>query len=247
MLIIYGMRFFGRVRECGSSYVATRFFHIWYVPLIPLGSRLILRTSQDGSVQGVSVPFNVKSMLAAYLRVWGPIALIATVLSGIGAVSEMSSDPVAMVIAGVFTAVVSLALLAGSVLAWAVIGRLSEDEKRKRSVYALHTGYFVDPADMGEAREGIRSALLDTILERARGLSSMGYRLNADPRQAWAHVALDPTHSDDPLITAAFTLARLESSMPGPQQVHMEQLHQKLWERIARSDPPYLQAHARAA
>lgn len=247
MLIIYGLRFFGRVRECGSSYVATRFFHIWYVPLIPVGSQLILRSNEDGSVQGVSVPFNVKSMLAAYLRVWGPIALIATVASGIGAVSEMSSDPLAMVIAGVFTAVVSLALLAGTIVSWAVVGRLSEDDKRKRSVYALHTGYFVDPADMGEARDGIRDALFNTIVERARGLAAMGYRLNADPTQAWAHVALDPTHSDDPLITAAFTLARLESSKPGPQQVHMEQLHRQLWERIARNNPPYLQAYAQAA
>ena len=247
MLIIYGLRFYGRLRECGSSYIATRFFHIWYVPLFPVGSQLILRGGENGSLQGISVPFNFTSMLAAYLRVWGPIALLATVASGIGAVGEMSSDPVAMIIAGVFTGVVSLALLAGTILAYAVMGRLSEDDKRKRSVYAMHTGYFVDPADMGDAKSSIRDTLFNTIVERARGLASMGYRLNADPSQAWAQVALDPTHRDDALITAAFTLARLEASTPGPQQIHMEQLHQQLWQRIVQQNPPYLTAHAQAA
>jgi hypothetical protein len=73
----------------------------------------------------------------------------------------------------------------------------------------------------------------------------MGYRMNADPAVAWPHVALDPTHSDEPLITAAFTLARLEASLvQGPARFSLEQLHDQLWQRIARANPPYLSAPA---
>ena len=94
---------------------------------------------------------------------------------------------------------------------------------------------------MGDARHAFRDGLLSTIIERSRGLAAMGYRMNADPAVAWPHVALDPTHSDDALVTAAFTLARIDSSLAvGPQKMQMEQLHDQLWQRIARSNAPYL-------
>ena len=98
---------------------------------------------------------------------------------------------------------------------------------------------------MGEARRSFRDGLLATIMDRARGMAAMGYRMNADPSVAWPHVALDPTHNDEPLITAAFTLARLDSSLgDGPHKFQMEQVQQQLWQRIARSNAPYLDVPA---
>ena len=97
------------------------------------------------------------------------------------------------------------------------------------------------------ATRGTRSAtaLLATIIERSRGLAAMGYRMNADPSVAWPHVALDPTHNDDALVTAAFTLARIDASLAvGPQKMQLEQLHDQLWQRISRSNAPYLNVPA---
>lgn len=247
MVIVYGSRFYGKVRACGSSYLATQFAHIYYVPLVPIGTQLVLEQNGDGSFKGIKAPFSFKSMFAAYLRVWGPLACIAAAALGIGAVEDFADEPLAMAVVGAFSGVVFLALLAGTVLGWAVVGRLSEDEKRQRSVYAMHLGYFVDPVDLGDARHAFRDGLLSTIADRARGMASMGYRMSADPMQAWPHLALDPTHNDDQLVTAAFTLARLDASLAtGGQKLQLEQIHQQIWQRIVRANPPYLNAHAQA-
>ncbi len=245
MIIIYGTRFYGKVKAAGSSYLGTQFFHIWYVPLIPIGTHLILEESGSGGVRSIKSAFSFKSMLAAYLRVWGPIAVLASLLIGIGNLSDFSDEPMAMMIIGVFTGVVTLALLAGTVLSYAVLGRLSHAEKQQRAVYALHLGYNVDPVDMGDARHSFRDGLMSTIVERSRGMTAMGYRLNADPVQAWPHIALDPTHNDEALITAAFTLARLEAThAQGQHKFQMEQIHDQLWQRISRSNAAYLQIPA---
>ncbi len=245
MIIIYGTRFYGKVKACGRSFLTTQFLHIYYVPLIPIGTHLVLEESGSGGYKGMKSDFSVKSMLAAYLRVWGPIACIVALCIGLSAVGDVSDDGVAMAVVSVFTGVVVLALLAGTILAWAVIGKLSHEEKKHRAVYALHLGYSVDPADLGEARRPFREGLLSTIAERARGMAAMGYRMNADPAVAWPHIALDPTHNDEALITAAFTLARLDSSLAqGPHKFEMEQVHDQLWQRIARSNAPYLNVAA---
>ena len=74
----------------------------------------------------------------------------------------------------------------------------------------------------------------------------MGDRGPGDPA-AWAHYALDPTHTDDALVTAAFTLARIDSSLSqGPQKAQLDQIHEQLWRRLVVANPPYLQNHARA-
>ena len=240
MVIVFGTRFYGKIRACGRSFLGTQFFHIYYVPLFPIGTKLILEEGVEGSYKSISSAFSVKSMLAAYLRVWGPIACVLAATIGLGAIGDVE-DALAMVLVGGITAVIVLATLIGTILGWAVIGKLSPVERSQRGVYALHIGYHVDPADMGEARRAFRDGLLATITERARGLAAMGYRMNADPAVAWPHVALDPTHSDEALITAAFTLARLDSSLAeGPQKAQLEQVHGQLWQRIARTNAPYL-------
>lgn len=241
MIIVYGTRFYGKVKACGRSFLGTQFFHIYYVPLIPIGTHLILEENVGGGYKGIKSDFSLKSMLAAYLRVWGPIAVITALCVGIGELSDFSDEPLAMALVGGFTGVVVLALLIGTILGFAVVGKLSMEEKQKRAVYALHLGYTVDPADLGEARQAFRDGLLGTIVERSRGLAAMGYRMNADPSVAWAHVALDPTHNDEALVTAAFTLSRLDASLSqGQQKMQMEQVHDQLWQRIVRSSPPYL-------
>ena len=241
MIIVYGTRFYGKVKAAGRSFLGTQFFHIYYVPLIPIGTHLILEEHGDGSYKGIKTGFSLKSMLAAYLRIWGPLATIAAICIGAGAIDDMSDEPLAMAVVGAFTGVVVLAMLVGTILGWAVIGKLSPDEKRQRAVYALHMGYHVDPADMGEARNAFRDGLLGTITERARGLAAMGYRMSADPAVAWPHVALDPTHNDE-RSSRRRSRSRVSTASlaTGPQKMQMEQVHSQLWQRIARSNAPYL-------
>lgn len=243
MLFIYGTRFYGKVRACGTSFVATRFVHLWFVPIFPIGTHLVLESSGDG-YRSVPIPFSFLSMLAGYFRVWGPVAVIGAVVSAMEAF-EVAESPAAMGVVAVFSAVVVLALLVGTILAYAVLGKLPLDAKRRRAAYALHTGYHVDPAELGQARFGLRDALLGTIAERARHLAGMGYRVPPDPTQLWPQLALDPTQGDEVLVSAAFTLARIEGSLAsGPHKAQLDQIHEQLWQRILRTNPPYLHAVA---
>src|SRR5437762_2645960 len=43
MLLVWGSKLYGRVDDVpGMFYVATRFGHLWYLPLIPMGSFVVL-------------------------------------------------------------------------------------------------------------------------------------------------------------------------------------------------------------
>ena len=88
-MIIFGTRLMGRCDEVpGLFHVATRFFHIDFLPLVPTQSYIIL--SQKGNqFNGMKIPMNGKSILLAWGRA---IALAATVGSIIGAIVSLLDD-----------------------------------------------------------------------------------------------------------------------------------------------------------
>ena len=93
-LLIQGKRFAGKVDQIpGVLYVATRFEHVYNVPLIPLGSYVILEESgEGGGLRGRKIELNYKSLLAAYGRLallvggcalvgFGLLLIVSTLLS----------------------------------------------------------------------------------------------------------------------------------------------------------------------
>lgn len=74
MIIIWGSRLYGKVDQIPSlGYVATKFFHLWFIPFVPEGSHLIIQEMGDGWY-GAPIPLNWKSVLVAWGRVFGIIA-----------------------------------------------------------------------------------------------------------------------------------------------------------------------------
>jgi hypothetical protein len=73
-MILPGFRLYGKVDQVGNScYVATKFFHVGLVPLIPLDSWVVLPDSvQDHEFfnewRGKRIPLNWKSIFFAWLR-----------------------------------------------------------------------------------------------------------------------------------------------------------------------------------
>jgi hypothetical protein len=71
-MIVFGLRKFGWVDQVeGLGTVATTFFHIMFVPLIPTGSHLMVDDDR-----GISVPLSMKSVLVAWFRsflFWGAL------------------------------------------------------------------------------------------------------------------------------------------------------------------------------
>lgn len=70
MIIVWGERLCGKVNQVDNEiHVATRFFHIQYIPLVPLQSFIVINhTKADGKFEGLPIPMSIKSVLAAYLR-----------------------------------------------------------------------------------------------------------------------------------------------------------------------------------
>ena len=77
-VIIYGVRDYGRVDAYAGEHAQTKFFHIWFAPIFPVGSSWVTPTG------GHSIKPSLKSIAAAYLRIWGPIAALGTLSVGIG-------------------------------------------------------------------------------------------------------------------------------------------------------------------
>lgn len=79
MIIIWGSQLYGKVDEIeGVGHVATRFGHLYYVPLIPVSTMFI--TGQEGeNYYGAGIGLSFKSILMAWLRTFSVLAVIASV------------------------------------------------------------------------------------------------------------------------------------------------------------------------
>jgi hypothetical protein len=70
MVIIWGSTNAGKVDEVpgGMFHVMTQFGHLYYIPLIPTGSYIVLEKTADGGFRGAPIPISFKSILAGWLR-----------------------------------------------------------------------------------------------------------------------------------------------------------------------------------
>ncbi|MEZ4223228.1 MAG: hypothetical protein R3B13_19950 [Polyangiaceae bacterium] len=69
-MIVYGVRMGGAVDRCVQGQTETRFAHVWFVPLVPMGSYFV------SGQQSVKVPFSLRSVIVGYLRGWGVITAL---------------------------------------------------------------------------------------------------------------------------------------------------------------------------
>ncbi|MEP6860986.1 MAG: hypothetical protein ABJE66_10220 [Deltaproteobacteria bacterium] len=77
MMIVYGHRWYGRVHGHRAEYAQTQFAHLYYMPLIPMTSFWV-----TGGNRGFHTRLSARSVIATYLRWWGPgFAALAFALS----------------------------------------------------------------------------------------------------------------------------------------------------------------------
>jgi len=68
MIVIHGTRLYGRVDVVpGLFCVATKFLHIFWIPVLPLGNQIVLAETDRGW-RGVPFGLSGKSVLAGYMR-----------------------------------------------------------------------------------------------------------------------------------------------------------------------------------
>ncbi len=133
MIIFYGSRHYGKIDERGGEHAVTRFGHLYWVPLFPMGSIWVTQTHED-SVRGHDIRLSGKSVIAGYARVWGPIGVVAGVATG-----------------GV--AGVAVAGAAGALAAWSWTWRQIRGERAERLSHLnlLAYGTRCDPTRMTDA------------------------------------------------------------------------------------------------
>jgi hypothetical protein len=84
MLIPFGTNFQGSVDEVpGFFWVETKFYHVGFMPLVPLGTWAVTRRVGNGR-QGVKIPMSIKSILMAW------IAYLSAVVGLIGSCIALS-------------------------------------------------------------------------------------------------------------------------------------------------------------
>jgi hypothetical protein len=77
-VIIFGInRLFGRTdRIPGLLFVATAFLHVFFIPLIPMGTYLVMEKDDEWEhFRGIRIPFSIKSLLYA----WGRAIAVLTI------------------------------------------------------------------------------------------------------------------------------------------------------------------------
>lgn len=100
MVIISGVRFAGKVDAVPRiGHVATRFFHLYWIPLIPVGTFLVT-AEKDDDFTGFPLPLNAKSIVVGYLRTIGWVGLAAAVVAAFMAVGEKQHQLAGLAVAG---------------------------------------------------------------------------------------------------------------------------------------------------
>ena len=83
MVIVWGTINAGKVDEVPGKlfHVVTRFGHVYYIPLIPTGSYVVLQETADGGFQGAPIPLSFKSILAGWIRGGSIVAILISVVT----------------------------------------------------------------------------------------------------------------------------------------------------------------------
>lgn len=236
MIIIYGTRLYGTVERCGTSRIATRFFHVYGMPLVPLGSVLVTEEGEDNTYRGIQLGLHLRSLAAGYARLWLPLAAVAMLIaawqgSDSYATDEGSSGTVTM-------AGLGIAALAGAIWAWVRLGKLSLEQRAQRMVYADFTGIPADVALLGDTKSSLREKLLQQLEQRAPEVAATGYRIGIDAAAGWDRVALEPSVRDRNFVASALTLARIDWALArGTQRAASADLHARLWSKLRELDP----------
>lgn len=102
MFFVFGSRLMGKVDEVpGLFHVATKFWHINFLPLVPMQSYVILGKN-GGSFRGVPIPMSGKSVLAAWGRSIGVLAaLIGGIFALVAFTNPRGPDQEAFLLLGV--------------------------------------------------------------------------------------------------------------------------------------------------
>jgi hypothetical protein len=165
MIVIFGRRLAGTVDRVGNLlYVRTQFLHVYWIPLVPLESYVILAGSESGNgFKGVRTRLALKSVLFGWLRTALVFGVIGSVVGAVFCAFDFARDQDPLTLGGV---IFCLALAAGCVLFYWLSVRLA------------HASY--DRAMQIAEQLGIKPEVID----QCYGIGPTAEADDSDPRAA---------------------------------------------------------------
>lgn len=190
MIIIYGTRLLGKVDRNHGQYAATRFFHIYWMPIIPVSGTIWVTTEDGGQYGGHGMRLAWKSLAAAYLRTWGLLLGLGLSVPAIQALSRTGFAQLGPLLLG-------LLFLAASLYSWRWY-RASATEHERRALCAAVTGTYCAPEGLPrDLAHSLRQAIESTWAERfpAQTPGDIARFGTPDPRQAMLAYVLLRLHA----------------------------------------------------
>jgi hypothetical protein len=136
-VIVAGHRRSGRVHAHGGEYADTEFAHLYYVPIVPLGSFWVTNEPGGSEHSGFPIKLHWRSVGATYLRVWAPVLSTFLLLA-----------PSLVANAG------AAALAALSAWSWTWRSRRGAHARRRSDFDRIALGSRCDPAWMTDDMRG---------------------------------------------------------------------------------------------
>lgn len=103
MFIIWGSYYCGKCDEVPRlCHVETHFGHLYYIPLIPIGSYAVFGRTNDGGIQGIPLGVSMKSVVLGWLRAGCVLGAIGCAAATVIMATDLKTVPLAIV-AGLFT------------------------------------------------------------------------------------------------------------------------------------------------
>jgi 5-bromo-4-chloroindolyl phosphate hydrolysis protein len=180
MIFVWGTRLYGKVDEVpGMFHVATRFFHLWYIPLIPMGSTVVLAKSGK-SWRGVTIGLSAKSMLLAWARAG---LIVGTFFTGITGM-VMLTDYRPHTAAAISLIVLAAAMLAGAVATWMMRGLARAKYERAvelaEKIGMKEEGLVMIELAFKRVSEADAKATLEQLRADAEQMAELGTKADAD-------------------------------------------------------------------
>ncbi len=108
MIVFYGTRLYGRTDVVPDLFrVQTKFAHMWFLPVIPLGSHLVMDSS-DGPI-GIPVSFSIKS----WLLTWARLVTFVMAMGFLGGFAESPRPETQSLVSGIAFACIWAFLMFG--------------------------------------------------------------------------------------------------------------------------------------
>jgi hypothetical protein len=183
MILIYGTGTYGKIDLHAGQYAATRFFHLYWMPLFPVSTTVWIQSDEDEHYRGHLTRWSWKSVLSAYARTWGV---------AVGAILLLSS------LDSLGWSLLSVLLLGASLSSWRWRSLPSKDV-HKRELFASVTGTYCDP-------DYLRDDMLSSLQQQLESLWEKNFS-SQTPNDIARYGTKDPSQA-----ALAYSIVRLLAS-----------------------------------